>query len=619
MKKLLLIGLIIGISFGAVAQPKSKPVVFHPKKDVSVKKPMPRAIDEPVNMLRLKSNKYVKSSFAINEEQVGVSRYDLQSNSSMQNRIYLHEDRTIGAVWTFGMDDVNGFPERGTGYNYYNGSNWDAYPTARIEDIKVGWPSYMPCEASGEMVITHTGTNAGLKIAKRTTKGTGTWALSTMAGPTGSSGLLWPRAVAGGATNQNIHVASLTTPVANSGTLYNGQDGSLMYSRSTDGGATWDILNQQFPMTDTNYYVGFGGDCYAWAQPKGNTLAFVYGNDWEDVFLMKSTDNGQTWNKTVIFQHPYPKFKENTTLVLDTPWVCDGTTACAIDNSGNVHVFFGLMRVLNDDLTDEATSYFPYSDGIAYWKEGMPMFATVNSDTLYNQGHLVGWVQDVNGNDTIFDFVDLAVYYLSVTSMPTVTIDEDNLIHLFFTSVMDNKDNGSQNYRHIWYRKSTDVGLTWTDFQDVTGGLTHNFHECVFPSLSFTADDYLHLLYQQDDEPGLAVRGDSDPYQDNAIVYLKMNRTNVGLDEFNNLVFVNQNYPNPFTTNTQIVVSLRNACKISMEITNFIGQKVYEVPAESVNSGYHTFSFDRNNFEAGIYFYTVKAGNQTITKKMIIE
>lgn len=619
MKKLFLLGLILGVSLGGYSQQRASHVKNLPMKDVSVKRPVAQAIDEAVNMLQSSANKYVKSGLAINEEQIGTSRYDLQTNGSTQNRIFLHSDGTIGATWTYGMGDP-GFTDRGTGYNYFNGTLWDDEPTSRIEDIKVGWPSYLAAGPAGEMVVTHIGTTAGLKIAKREVKGTGNWNLSTFVGPASAPELLWPRVVSSGADNRFIHLFGLTAPVANSGTLYNGQDGSMLYSRSSDAGATWDIVNQQFPQTDTNLYLGFSGDGYSWADPKGNTLAFVYTSEWEDSFLMKSTDNGATWTKKVIFQHPYPKFKESTTLVLDTPTVCDGFNTVAIDNNGKVHVFTGIMRVLNSDLTDEATSYFPYTDGLMYWNEDMETLTVIDPDVLDAQGRLVGYTQDVNGNDTIFEFVDMGKYYSSVTSMPYAIIDEDNVIYLLMTSVVEGLDNGAQNYRHIYLRKSFDLAATWTDFQDLTGSIVHNFHECVFPSLSYSSDEYLHLIYQQDEEPGLAVRGDEDPYSDNFMIYMRVPKTNIGVNENIAVISsVSQNFPNPFTGETRIVVNLSKASNLSLEITNFIGQKVFEIPATNSLSGYHTFTVDASNFQPGIYLYTVKAGTQSITKKMLVK
>ncbi len=63
---------------------------------------------------------------------VGTTTYDLQSNGSPQNRIY-QDNGTLGATWTYSSDVAGTYPDRGTGYNYYNGTSWGPIPTSRIE------------------------------------------------------------------------------------------------------------------------------------------------------------------------------------------------------------------------------------------------------------------------------------------------------------------------------------------------------------------------------------------------------------------------------------------------------------------------------------------------------
>ena len=47
---------------------------------------------------------FVKSaSMLVSEEQIGDTRYDIQTNASVPNRIYRYADGTIGAIWTRGV------------------------------------------------------------------------------------------------------------------------------------------------------------------------------------------------------------------------------------------------------------------------------------------------------------------------------------------------------------------------------------------------------------------------------------------------------------------------------------------------------------------------------------
>ncbi len=454
-------------------------------------------------------------------EAVGRTRYDLQSNFSCMQRLCAFPDGTFGAAWTMGMLET-AFSDRGTGYNYFDGTNWGLWPTARIENVKTGWPSYVRWGQNGEAVIAHTGNTSGLVLSKRTNKNTGPWTFASLPNPPQGNNLLWPRMVSSGPDHEYLHVVSLTAPLANNGSLYNGQNGALTYSRSSDGGSTWDIFHASFPGTDASQYVGFGGDIYAFAEPKGNTLAFVYGDNWTDVFLMKSTDNGNTWTKTLIYQHPYPMFQEPVTLVTDTIWVCDRSLSVALDQDGMAHVMFGVMRVSNSDLNDATTTFWPWTDGMVYWDESRPAFTSLNPADLIRHKELVATMPDRDENSLI-DLTGFGSYYISLTSMPYMVIDENNRMMAVMASVYEDHDNGVQNYRQLQGIVSMDLGQSWSDPFDITGNNPdYQFYECVFPSLAPGTDDYLYLLFQADEEPGLAVRGDEDPYGENYLHFMKL-------------------------------------------------------------------------------------------------
>ena len=94
----------------------------------------------------------------------------------------------------------------------------------------------------------------------------------------------------------------------------------------------------------------------------------------------------------------------------------------------------------------------------------------------------------------------------------------------------------------------------------------------------------------------------------------------VGLDEMTqaNGIQVSQNMPNPFTGSTTINVSTQTAADVTVEVSNIIGQSIYTINAGIIN-GTQEIILPAENLEAGIYFYTVRIGNESISKKMIIE
>jgi hypothetical protein len=85
-----------------------------------------------------------------------------------------------------------------------------------------------------------------------------------------------------------------------------------------------------------------------------------------------------------------------------------------------------------------------------------------------------------------------------------------------------------------------------------------------------------------------------------------------------NIASVSQNRPNPFNGNTQIDVNLTKSTNMSIAVINITGQKVYEMNYGTQSAGTHTISINSDNLASGIYFYTVYAGNSSVTKKMIV-
>jgi hypothetical protein len=282
------------------------------------------------------------------ETEIIETVYDLQTNTTVGNRFVIWEDGTMAAVTMRGVENPTGFafPDRGTGYNYNNGSTWGPKPTSRIETIRTGWPSIAKWGPEGEVVVAHQSGTAPLVLSTRATKGTGAWTQSLYYGPNGTATpqYLWPRMTTSGPNNEYVHVFGLTAPSANGGTPWLGQDGALLYNRSTDGGNTWDIAHMQIEGTGADSYLYIRADDYVMAS-KGNVVALLHTSSWRDLFILKSTDNGENWEKIMVWEHPYPFFDTQSTLMNDTLYAVDQSGSLAIDDNGMCHVVWGIGRV----------------------------------------------------------------------------------------------------------------------------------------------------------------------------------------------------------------------------------------------------------------------------------
>jgi len=527
MKKLFLLSLALSVSVCAFSQTRAR--LSKSQRDQSFQREFAPANDESA-VFTTPVNPTVSRALAPDETQMGTTMYDKQTNASLSNRFYRYDDGKIAAVWTMGMTATGSWPDRGTGYNYFDGTTWGPEPTARIETQRCGWPSYAPLGANGEMVVAHLAAN--LNISTRAQKGSGAWTESTLAGPATANTLTWPRVVTSGPGRNTIHV------LANSYAAYEGQTTAILYSRSEDGGATWDITNQVIPGTGADSYLQISADQYVWAEPRANTLAFVVGSPWIDLFLMKSVDNGDTWTKTIIWENPYPFFDFASTQTTDTIWAPESISV-ALDYTGKAHVAFGIGRVAHPEITT-TYSFWPYTDGIGYWNEDMPAFTNDNQHKalctdpgfLVENVNLIGWMQDMDGDGTI-TLIDPPYSYnpqIGMSTMPSITVDESNAVVVAYASLMENHDNTIFNYKHVWLRASADGGASWLSFYDATGSPIHAYDECIYPLLAANTDANIHLMYNADDTPGLTLSTvpDHDP-QENRQNYSMVAKSELGL------------------------------------------------------------------------------------------
>jgi hypothetical protein len=92
----------------------------------------------------------------------------------------------------------------------------------------------------------------------------------------------------------------------------------------------------------------------------------------------------------------------------------------------------------------------------------------------------------------------------------------------------------------------------------------------------------------------------------------------VAVEEAPAVFAVSQNSPNPFNPTTTISFTIPEAGSVSVDVFNIAGQKVDTITNEFMNAGNHSVIWDASDFSAGVYFYTVKAGNYSKTMKMTL-
>jgi hypothetical protein len=86
---------------------------------------------------------------------------------------------------------------------------------------------------------------------------------------------------------------------------------------------------------------------------------------------------------------------------------------------------------------------------------------------------------------------------------------------------------------------------------------------------------------------------------------------------------LSSNYPNPFNPSTQIRYGLPKAGNVTLTIHNVLGQEVARIVDEAQPEGYHEVRWDGTNqtgtgVGTGIYFYRLRAGDFSETRRMLL-
>jgi photosystem II stability/assembly factor-like uncharacterized protein len=144
--------------------------------------------------------------------------------------------------------------------------------------------------------------------------------------------------------------------------------------------------------------------------------------------------------------------------------------------------------------------------------------------------------------------------------------------------------------------RSTDAGLTWTSETIPNVSLLMNFD----------------VYFSSSTVYGYAIASDG--------TCIKTTESLTGFDPGNISVpskyELDQNYPNPFNPATTIKYSLPKASQVTLKIYDVLGNEVKTMVDKYQSAGNYVESFDGSELASGVYFYSLRAGDYSETKRM---
>ncbi len=183
----------------------------------------------------------------------------------------------------------------------------------------------------------------------------------------------------------------------------------------------------------------------------------------------------------------------------------------------------------------------------------------------------------------------------------------------------------------IFMRKSTDLGKTWTDLENVTnslGGIYPDKQLEVSVHLANTAtDDEVAVFYQMPDfstETYPPATGYED-FMNRVYVGIYSNDASsggtvtVGDEKISpNEFSLKQNYPNPFNPKTQIKFSINKSGDVVLDLFDIRGAKIKSLINKYYEAGSHVFTLDGSSLASGVYFYSLTVNGETKTRKLAL-
>jgi hypothetical protein len=79
-----------------------------------------------------------------------------------------------------------------------------------------------------------------------------------------------------------------------------------------------------------------------------------------------------------------------------------------------------------------------------------------------------------------------------------------------------------------------------------------------------------------------------------------------------------QNFPNPFNPYTTINYQIKFDGLVSLKIYDMLGREVKTLVNEEQTAGKYSIIFDGSTLASGVYFYTLRSGEYSTTKKLLL-
>lgn len=319
--------------------------------------------------------------------------------------------------------------------------------------------------------------------------------------------------------------------------------------------------------------------------------------------ILKTTNGGVNW----VTQHT-----ANSGNLYDVHFF-DQNTGIAAGNLGAIlrttNSGFNWQNISGVTWTLNSLYFFDANTGIAAGESGK-IFRTTNQGLNWQQVNTGGFFDTQLGVDFVNTTTGVSVgsqgrMYrttnggLNWAELPQIT--QNTLHSISFADALTGYACGSNLGNDASVLKTTDAGLTWQRQNSGT-------------------DNILYDIRFVNSETGFAVG------EGGTILKTTRGGIPIGIQQVSSQVpddfRLHQNYPNPFNPVTKIRFDIpagnESGSNTSLYVYDITGKLIGVLADQSLKAGSYEYTFNAFSLPSGVYFYMLRSGNFTETKKMIL-
>ncbi len=410
--------------------------------------------------------------------------------------------------------------------------------------------------------------------------------------------------------------------------VWNSDQNDFIYTTSEldfDVESPWYTQVAFAPDGMTGYIVSLGNDGTTWS---------VDGNPNIYPIIFKTTDGGQNWSDPTPIQMDGPNgiggivyhlltdqdlenlYEPPIPAREDIPYTFTGDMDIVVTADGNLHIA-GLVGVAGESDPGAISFYVTNGfgriidmftkDGGATWEiETMGKIATYDYQWDGDGIHEANRTQITTNPDRDMIFVswlDTDIEDAEDNDSPNIWcrgFDPQTYLKTNNGSGLDEPTNVTIFSEGMWSAYFATAPKTCFEFQDGVFTIPYVYVDWT------TTDDLQPVQYKYISDFSFSM----DDF------------TVQGIDnptETKNNNSVSQNFPNPFKNESYISLNLIEGTDVTLEVYTLTGQKVSEKTYGYLTNGSHTLTIKGNDLNPGVYFYTVIAGDNKYTHKMILK